>query len=152
MRSEREMKWMWEQMEKYRELIGYGFWGVMTTLVNYVIYFACTKLAGIDYLVSNGVAWGVAVIFAFLVNKVLVFHSMDHSARTLIWEFGSFVSARVLSGALETGMLALFVGILHFSDSVIKIAAGILVIIINYFLSKMLIFRKRGEKQNEDNI
>lgn len=132
--------------KKYRELIQYGFWGVMTTLVNYIVYFGCTKLAGIDYLISNVIAWCVAVIFAFLVNKVFVFRSKAWTGKKLLWEFGSFVSARVLSGVMETALLWLFVEQLHFSDSVIKIVAGVLVIIINYFFSKLIIFRKKEEK------
>lgn len=132
---------------KYRELIQYGFWGVMTTLVNYVVYFACTKLAGIDYLISNVIAWCVAVIFAFVVNKVFVFQSKGWDGRALLWEFGSFVSARVLSGVMETGLLWLFVEQLYFSDSVIKIVVGVLVVIINYFFSKLIIFRKKEEKK-----
>lgn len=132
--------------KKYRELIQYGFWGVMTTLVNYIVYFGCTKLAGIDYLISNVIAWCVAVIFAFLVNKVFVFRSKAWTGKKLLWEFSSFVSARVLSGVMETALLWLFVEQLHFSDSVIKIVAGVLVIIINYFFSKLIIFRKKEEK------
>lgn len=132
-------------LRKYRELLQYGFWGVMTTLVNYAVYFVCTKSAGIDYLLSNVIAWGVAVLFAFVVNKVFVFQSKVWKGKALVWELGSFVSARVLSGVLETGLLWLFVEQLHFSDSVIKIVAGVLVVIINYFLSKLVIFRKKGE-------
>jgi putative flippase GtrA len=135
-----------ELLKKYREMIDYAFWGVMTTVVNYAVYFVCTKAAGINYLVSNGIAWLVAVLFAFWVNKVFVFHSNDKSAKVLLWELGTFVSARILSGVLETGMLALFVEALHFNDSVIKILASIFVVIINYVLSKLLIFKKREEK------
>lgn len=146
------MKWIREMFKKYRELISYGFWGVMTTVVNYAVYFACTKMADIDYLVGNVIAWAIAVIFAFLVNKVFVFRSTDRSAKTLLWEFGSFLSARLLSGVLETGMLFVFVEWMHFDDAVIKIIAGILVIIINYFLSKLVIFRKKEKKGHEDSI
>lgn len=134
-----------ELFRKYRELIQYGFWGVMTTLVNYVVYFVCTKLAGIDYLISNVIAWCVAVIFAFVVNKVFVFQAKGWGGKALLWEFGSFVSARVLSGVMETGLLWLFVEQLHFGDAVIKIVAGVLVVIINYFFSKLIIFRKKEE-------
>ena len=139
-------KWK-EIMEKYRELISYSFWGVMTTLVNYAVYFLCTKAVGIDYLISNGVAWVAAVIFAFWVNKVYVFQSQKRDAKTMVREFGTFVSARVLSGVLETGMLLLFVEVLHFNDSVIKVIASVLVVIINYILSKLIIFRKQGEEE-----
>ncbi len=135
-----------ELLEKYREVISYIFWGVMTTLVNYVVYFVCTKAFGIDYLVSNVIAWLLSVIFAFWVNKVYVFRSYGTNAKTMVREFGTFVSARVLSGVLETGMLALFVETLHFNSDVVKIAASVLVVIINYVLSKLIIFKKQEEE------
>ena len=135
-----------ELLEKYWELISYAFWGVMTTLVNYVVYFICTKAIGIDYLIANVIAWFVAVVFAFWVNKVYVFRSYQKDAKTMVREFGTFVSARILSGVLETGMLALFVEAMHFNDSVIKIIASVLVVIINYVLSKLIIFKKQEEK------
>lgn len=136
-----------ELIKKYRELITYVFWGVATTLVNYVVYFACTKLFGIEYLISNVIAWMISVIFAFWVNKIYVFRSLDYDLKTMAREFSTFVSARILSGVLETGMLALFVEGMHFNDSVIKIVASVLVVIINYFLSKLVIFRKHKEEQ-----
>ena len=135
-----------ELLEKYWELISYAFWGVMTTLVNYVVYFVCTKAIGIDYLIANVIAWFVAVVFAFWVNKVYVVRSYQKDAKTMVREFGTFVSARILSGILETGMLALFVEAMHFNDSVIKIIASVLVVIINYVLSKLIIFKKQEEK------
>lgn len=136
-----------ELLEKYREVISYIFWGVMTTLVNYVVYFVCTKALGIDYLISNVAAWFLSVLFAFWVNKVYVFRSYDKDIRTMVREFGTFVSARILSGVLETGMLALFVETLHFNSDVVKIAASVLVVIINYVLSKLIIFKKQGGKE-----
>lgn len=140
------MKKIKELLEKYREVISYIFWGAMTTLVNYVVYFVCTKALGIDYLISNVVAWFLSVLFAFWVNKVYVFRSYGKDVKTMAREFGTFVSARVLSGVLETGMLALFVETLHFNSDVVKIAASILVVIINYVLSKLIIFKKQGEE------
>lgn len=135
-----------ELIGKYWELISYTFWGVMTTLVNYVVYFICTKAIGIDYLIANIIAWFIAVVFAFWVNKIYVFRSYQKDAKTMLREFGTFVSARILSGVLETGMLALFVEAMHFNDSVIKIIASVLVVIINYVLSKLIIFKKQEEK------
>ena len=134
---------------KYKELLAYCFWGGLTTLINYMIYFGCTKLAGMDYLISNVAAWSVAILFAFIVNKVYVFCADSWDLKSIIYEFGSFTSARVLSGAMETGLLWLFVKECGFRDTVIKIMSGVLVIIINYFFSKMIIFRKRGRKKDE---
>ena len=61
-------------MEKVKEFISYGIVGVMTTLVNYIIYFICLKI-GISWLISNSLAWMVAVIFAYFSNRKVVFHS-----------------------------------------------------------------------------
>lgn len=129
-------------MQKYREAAAYIFWGVMTTLVNYVIYFACRKIFLIHYIVSNVIAWTAAVVFAYVVNKVFVFGSRDWSRGTVLKEGWQFMAARLFSGVAETGMLLLFVDILGYKDSIIKIIAGIFVIIVNYAFSKWVIFRK----------
>lgn len=131
-----------ELFVKYKELISYGFWGIATTVVNYAVYFLCTQGLQFNYLLSNVISWVVAVIFAFLVNKVFVFHSNIWKWNTLFDELWKFISARVLSGAMETLALFIFVDLLHFHDGVIKIIVGILVILLNYVISKLLVFKK----------
>lgn len=137
------MKKVWEHlMRQYREAISYIFWGAVTTLVNYAVYFACRKVFLIHYIVSNVIAWIVAVAFAYVVNKVFVFGSRDWSRKTVLKEGWQFVAARLFSGAAETCMLLLFVDILGYQDSIVKIIAGVLVIIINYIFSKWVVFRQ----------
>lgn len=128
-------------MSRAKELIAYIFWGVMTTLVNYATYFICTKLFSIHYLVSNLIAWIVSVMSAYVVNKVFVFASKDWSGKRLFREIWQFTAARVFSGAVETGMLWALVDIMGYRDSIIKIIAGVFVIIVNYVFSKWVIFR-----------
>lgn len=127
---------------KYKELISYVFWGAATTAVNYCVYFLCTQLLKIQYLVSNVLSWVAAVAFAFVVNKLFVFASKSWKAGTVLPELWKFVSARILSGVLETGILFLFVSVLGLPDGPVKIAAGVLVILVNYVISKWLIFKK----------
>ena len=74
-------------MEKVKEFISYGIVGVMTTLVNYVVYFICLKI-GFDWLISNSLAWLVAVIFAYFSNRKVVFHSSNDMKKECI-EFRS---------------------------------------------------------------
>ena len=128
--------------EKNRELVLYLVCGVATTVVNYIIYFAGTKWLSIDYLASNVAACVISVISAFLLNKVLVFVSHDWEIKTLVRQIIQFVSARVFSLVVETAMLWGFVQLLGFDDSIIKIVAGIVVIILNYIFSKWIIFKK----------
>jgi len=137
------MEKIWERLiVRHREMVSYIFWGAVTTLVNYAVYFICTKLCSIHYLVSNIIAWVIAVIFAYVVNKVLVFGSKDWSKAKLFQEVWQFAAARVLSGVGETGMLWALVDRMGYPDSVIKIIAGVLVILVNYAFSKWVIFRQ----------
>lgn len=131
---------------KHKELISYVFWGAATTGVNYCVYFACTELLRVNYLVSNVIAWVAAVAFAFVVNKLFVFASRSWETGTVLSELWKFVSARILSGVLETALLFVFVTLLRFDDGIIKIAAGIIVIILNYLISKLFIFKKSPEQ------
>lgn len=129
---------------KYRELISYCFWGGMTTLVNYVAYFVCRKLLGAEnYLACNLIAWIVAVVFAFVVNKIFVFKSRSWESRIVFRESWQFLSARIFSGVLDMAMMWFFVDVMGFSDVIIKIIANIIVIVLNYILSKLIIFRKK---------
>ena len=130
---------------KYREIISYLFWGVMSTVVNYGAYFLCTMVFHLNYLISNGIAWVAAVLFAFVTNKLFVFESKSWEPKLAFKEFWQFVSARIFSGLLETGMLYLFVDVLGFPDAQIKIIASILVVILNYIFSKLIIFKKPKE-------
>lgn len=135
-------KYLERLLTQYRELIVYIFCGGLTTVVNYVVYFACTKIFSIHYLVSNMIAWVISVIFAYLVNKIFVFASLDWSWGKLWKEIWQFVAARVFSGAGETLMLLVLVDMMGYPDSIIKIIAGILVVIVNYLFSKWIIFKK----------
>ena len=102
----------------------------------------CTKLCSIHYLISNIIAWVIAVIFAYVVNKVLVFGSKDWSRGKLFQEVWQFAAARVLSGVGETGMLWILVDRMRYPDAAIKIIAGVFVVLVNYAISKWVIFRQ----------
>ena len=131
--------------QKYTELIYYVFWGAATTGVNYIVYFLCTGLLRINYLVSNGLAWVAAVVFAFVVNKLFVFRSSSWAGNVVFGELWKFVSARILSGVLEFVLLFLFVDVAGIPDSPVKIAVGVIIVILNYVVSKLAIF-KSSEK------
>ncbi|MBQ3252319.1 MAG: GtrA family protein [Oscillospiraceae bacterium] len=127
---------------KYKEWILYLFWGFATTAVNYIVYFLCTRLGKFHYIPANILAWLWAVLFAFWSNKSFVFRSQSWQPNVVIPELCKFTGARILSGVLETGILWLCVDRMHLYDGLVKLLAGILVIILNYIFSKCFIFRK----------
>lgn len=129
-----------------RETFAYLFFGILTTLVNWVVYYGLTLL-GVDYLISQVIAWIAAVIFAFFTNRRYVFHSEVADSAGILREFIGFVGARLLSFLIETFILWLFVEKAGFSELLIKIPASVLTVILNYVFSKLFIFRK---KENEN--
>lgn len=129
-------------VEKHWDILSYLFFGVLTTVVNYLVYLPCYNLLGISASVSNIIAWVVAVAFAYLTNKPLVFRSHDWSRQTVIPELTKFVGCRIGSGALETGIIFLTVDLLCWNGNVMKLMTSVLVVVLNYIGSKLLVFRK----------
>ncbi|MBO4422395.1 MAG: GtrA family protein [Clostridia bacterium] len=138
---------------KHKEIVLYLVFGVLTTLVNYIVYFPLVNLPGMKdsvswwTLVVNAISWAAAVAFAYVTNKFFVFESRDKSAETLLREILSFVGARVASLLIEEAILALFVTLIGFDKNVIKLLASVLTVVINYFFSKFVIFRKKKTKE-----
>ncbi len=130
-------------VEKYWDVLTYLIFGVLTTVVNYAVYLPVYNLLGLSASVSNCIAWVVAVAFAFLTNKPLVFKSHDWSKQTVIPELTKFISCRIASGAAETVILLVSVDILHWNGNIWKLVTQVLVVVLNYFGSKLLVFRKK---------
>ena len=130
-------------IEKYYDILSYLFFGVLTTVVNYLIYLPCYNLWGLSAAASNVIAWVVAVAFAYLTNKPFVFRSHDWSAKTVIPELPKFVGCRLGSGALETVLIFVTVDCLHWDGNVMKLFTSVLVIVVNYLASKLVVFRKK---------
>lgn len=131
-----------ELLEKYWDILMYLFFGVLTTIVNYIIYIPIYNLLGLPATVSNAIAWVVAVAFAYLTNKPFVFKSHDWSWKTVGPELTKFVTCRIGSGVMETVILLVAVDLLHWNGNIWKLVTSVLVVIANYFGSKLLVFKK----------
>lgn len=130
-------------IRKYYDVLAYLFFGVLTTVVNYLVYLPCYNLLGMKAVVSNGIAWAAAVAFAYLTNKPFVFRSYDWSAKTVIPELTKFVGCRVASGVTESVILFLAVDLMGWNGNLWKIVTSVLVVILNYIGSKLLVFRSK---------
>ena len=134
-------KWK-DLLHRHWDVISYLFFGVLTTVVNYIIYLPCYNVLGLPGSLSNAIAWVGAVIFAYLTNKPFVFRSHDWSAGTVIPELTKFVACRVGSGVLETAIIFLTVDCLSWNGNVMKLMTSVLVVVLNYIGSKLLVFKK----------
>ena len=138
------MKKLRALFERYYDVITYLFFGGLTTVVNYLVYLPCYNWWGISSSVSNLIAWVAAVAFAYLTNKPFVFKSHDWSAKTVWPELTKFVGCRVGSGLLETAFLLITVDILGWNGNWMKLITSVLVVVLNYFGSKFLVFTKKA--------
>lgn len=132
-----------------RETITYLIFGVLTTAINYGVYYLMYRFTSLEAIVYNIVAWTVAVIFAFVTNKLVVFESKSFKPDIIIKEFLPFIGARLFSFFVEEAFLALTVNVMGMHPLLSKIVICVVVVILNYFFSKFLIFRKKKETSNE---
>ena len=132
-----------ELITKYWDIVAYLFFGVCTTIVNYLIYIPCYNFMEMSATVSNMIAWVVAVAFAYLTNKPFVFKSNDWSSKTVIPELTKFIGCRIGSGAAETLILLVAVDLLGWNGNIWKLVTQVMVVILNYIGSKLLVFRNK---------
>lgn len=131
---------------KYKEVINYLVFGVLSMLVNFGSYYVFARILSIDEVISSGLSWFCSVLFAYITNKLFVFESKTNTAKELIKEMISFFLSRVLSGILcDVGTFALMVKILNINDMIAKIVTQVMVVIVNYVLSKFFIFKKKKD-------
>ena len=128
-------------IKKHYDILAYLFFGVLTTVVNYLVYLPCYNWLQMSAAVSNAIAWVVAVAFAYVTNKPFVFKSYDWSAKTVIPELTKFVGSRVASGGLETAIIFVTVDLMQCNGNVMKLITSVLVVVLNYVASKLLVFK-----------
>lgn len=146
--SLRMFKFAYPFYKKYKELLLYLFFGALTTLINIVVFALFTEAVALDELIANLIAWVVAVLFAYVTNRIWVFNSHCKNALLLIKEILSFYSGRIFTLLVEEFILWLFIKQLLLAALPIKIAAQVLIIVLNYIISKLFVFVKKGH--NDD--
>ena len=130
--------------QRYREIINYLFFGVLTTVVNYVTYLVMSPFFVLT-TVPTVVAWVLSVLFAYLTNRKYVFCSHS-TGRDALKEAGGFVTAPVMSGLLDVAIMWVFADCIGFNDLVIKLLSNVVVVVFNYVASKLVVFGKKKSR------
>ena len=129
-------------IKKYKDIIAYLFFGVCTTVINVCVYEICYTKGHIPNVISTIVAWCIAVLFAFITNKLFVFNSKSFAVNVLFQEIVSFFTCRLITGLLDLVIMYIAVDCLIQNALLWKIISNILVIVANYIASKLIIFKK----------
>ena len=130
---------------KYEEIIAYLIVGVLNTLVSWGAWFllAYTIMdAQVMWqnVVLSVVSWVVGVVFGYVMNRKFVFKSKEPN---IMKEFLQFSGGRVSTWVLDAVMMVLLVNILRINEAFSKIFVSVLVMIGNYLLSKLFVFKKK---------
>lgn len=146
------MKKIKAQYEKHKEIIMYLIMGFLTTAVNWIVYTAGVKYIELSVTLSNILAWVIAIIFAYITNKILVFESYSWRFTFLIKEFFLFVSSRLITGLIEIFGFQFLIengfcySILGIRGMLTKVAVSVIVVILNYVFSKLIIFKNKSDE------
>ena len=126
---------------KYRDIIPYAVFGVLTTLLDFAVYFLLYKQFGINNVLSTIIAFIAAVLFAFATNKLFVFKSKSWDKSTALPELYKFSAARTGTFVFTVLFMYITVDLLKLNGIVMKIVQNVIVIILNYVFSKFMIFK-----------
>ena len=132
---------------KYKEIINYLIFGVLTTVVSLVTYYICVYTfinpeEAVQLQIANVISWIFGVAFAYVTNRKFVFESNE---KNKIKEASKFVTSRIATLLMDMAIMFIGVTLLKFNDKIIKLVSQVVVIIANYLLSKIIVFNK-GEK------
>ncbi len=148
---------MLEFLKKHKSVILYIIFGGMTTVidwtVSFLLYYFWGEAIDVTPILLHGanvIAWVAAVTFAYVTNRIWVFESKRRGFVPIVCEIAAFAGGRVLTLLLQELIMGVFCTWLGFNEYLFKLVAAVLVIILNYFISKLLVFRKtRRETERE---
>ena len=131
---------------KYKEIINYLIFGVLTTVVSLVTYYLLVFTIldannSFQLQIANIISWITCVTFAYITNKKYVFEPTD---KNKIKEASEFYLSRIASLLIDMTLMFIFVSILHFNDKLVKLLVQGIIIVINYILSKLIVFKQKA--------
>lgn len=131
---------------KYKEIINYLIFGILTTIVNLITYYLLVLTIlnpnnTLELQIANIVSWIISVTFSYITNRIFVFNSNNNKINELL----KFFSSRLTTLFLDMFLMFILVTRLNLNDKIIKLIIAILIIIINYITSKLFVFKKAKE-------
>lgn len=130
-------------MKKYKQVFLYIVFGALTTAVNVISYYLFYNVFKISNVASTVLSWAVSVLFAFVTNRVFVFESKAKGVKSVTSEVFAFFVCRLLTGVTDVLVMWISVDVLNLNSLLWKIISNVLVIILNFFASKFLVFKTK---------
>ncbi|NLK45434.1 MAG: GtrA family protein [Treponema sp.] len=128
--------------KKYKETLLYLFFGGTAFFLNIGLFAAINYCFHINELVNNIICWIICVFYQYFTNKTWVFDGHVDTIGALIKQILSFFGGRLFTLFIEEVIIAIFITWLGFNTMIVKLVAQIIVIILNYVISKLVVFKK----------
>lgn len=132
----------WGMYRKHEEGINYLIFGFLAFVLNYILYFIFADAIALHYMAATVLSWVLTVVFAYWTNRTFVFKSQNKETGAVWKEFISFIGARVATEVLEVVLMYVLVDMASINDKISKLVCQTIVILANYVLSKIWIFKK----------
>lgn len=131
--------------EKYKELVNYLIFGVLSMVVNFGLYYVLTRVLSLEEVLSSGISWFITVLFVYITNKLFVF---EKTKKNIFVEIISFYLARIATGFIcDICIFTLLFKVLNLNDFISKIVVQVVVVILNYIFSKFIVFKNRDSSK-----
>jgi len=131
---------------RYQSVLSYLIFGGLTTLVNIVVFWLFNNFTSWPVWLSNAIAWVLSVLFAYITNKLWVFDSKTPTVKAVMAEATSFFGFRLLSFFVDEAIMVIGVTVLHGNSLLVKILDQVIIVVMNWFFSKLFIFKDRANK------
>ena len=137
----------WGLYKKHEEGINYLIFGFLAFVLNYILYFLFADAMQMHYMAATVLSWVLTVVFAYWTNRTFVFKSQNKDTGSVVKEFVSFIGARIATEVLELVLMYVMVDLLSINDKISKLVCQVLVILANYVLSKIWIFKDNSSAE-----
>lgn len=128
-----------------KDVMLYIVFGVLTTFVNLITFSILNGLLKIDGNIANLIAIPLSIIFAYFTNRKWVFHTDAKGFNENFNEFCKFVAGRAVTMFIEFfGCMLLFKT--PIPEFISKLGINVIIIILNFFISKFFAFKKKDNK------
>lgn len=134
-----------KENKQVRQVERYFVWGIVTVIFNVYVFYVLHSQLHLDYQLANFIDWILTVLFAFVVNKFLVFKSENTN---LLKELLGFFGTRLLTFLIEIVLLWLLISLFNANTTISKLIGHSVALVINYYLSKFLFLSKNDIKKH----
>ncbi len=131
-----------ELFQKYKTVLAYLFWGVVTTIINIGVFMLWIKMGG-NYQIGNVIAWILTVLVAYFSNKFWVFGSSYRGLKAMASEMLSFFFFRSVTLVMDIAITYVGISLLNWDSFIVKVLDNVIVVISNYIFSKLFIFKNK---------